>query len=99
MGTIRNECWPTRSTAPVPIGLPQQRSIHFAGKPLGRPKQETEENREQLKQAKAQRKQDYTQRIPIEDKFDKARMATGSTISGPSGRTPRLPGLTASSWS
>ena len=47
----------------------KQRGIHFAGKPLGRPKQETEENREQLKQAKEQRRQDYLRRIPIEGKF------------------------------
>jgi hypothetical protein len=47
----------------------KQRGIHFAGKPLGRPKQETDDNREQLKQAKEQRRQDYLQRIPIEGKF------------------------------
>lgn len=47
----------------------KQRGILFAGKPLGRPKQETDENREQLKQAKEQRRQDYLQRIPIEGKF------------------------------
>jgi hypothetical protein len=55
----------------------KQRGIHFAGKPLGRPKQETEENREQLKQAKAQRKQDYTQRIPIEGKFGQGKNGYG----------------------
>jgi len=47
----------------------RQRGIHFAGKPLGRPKQVTDANREQLKQEKAQRRQDYLQRIPIEGKF------------------------------
>jgi len=47
----------------------KQRGIHFAGKPLGRPKQVTDENREQLKQQKAQRRHDYLQRIPIEGKF------------------------------
>lgn len=47
----------------------KQRGIHFAGKPLGCLKQETDENREQLKQAKAQRRQDYLQCIPIEGKF------------------------------
>jgi hypothetical protein len=47
----------------------KQRGIHFAGKPLGRPKQETDENREQLKQAQEQRRQDYLRRIPIEGKF------------------------------
>ena len=47
----------------------KQRGIRFAGKPLGRPKKETEENREALKQEKAQRQADYRQRIPIEGKF------------------------------
>ncbi|MGR9117584.1 MAG: IS5 family transposase [Gammaproteobacteria bacterium] len=47
----------------------KHRGIHFAGKPLGRPKQVTDANREQLKQEKAQRRQDYLQRIPIEGKF------------------------------
>lgn len=47
----------------------KQHGIHFAGKPLGRPKQETDENREQLKQLKERRRQDYLQRIPIEGKF------------------------------
>ncbi len=55
----------------------KQHGIHFAGKPLGRPKQETDENREQLKQAKAQRKQDYTQRIPIEGKFGQGKNGYG----------------------
>lgn len=43
--------------------------IRFAGKPLGRPRKETDENREALKQQKAQRRKDYCQRIPIEGKF------------------------------
>lgn len=43
--------------------------IRFAGKPLGRPSKETEQNREQLQQQKAQRRTDYLQRIPIEGKF------------------------------
>jgi transposase, IS5 family len=47
----------------------KQRGIHFAGKPLGRPKQVTDENRGQLIQLKVQRRQDYLQRIPIEGKF------------------------------
>jgi IS5 family transposase len=47
----------------------KQLGIHFAGKPLGRPKQVTDANREQLKQAKAQRRQDYRQCIPVEGKF------------------------------
>ncbi len=43
--------------------------IHFAGKPLGRPRQVTEANREELKRLKAQRREDYLQRIPTEGKF------------------------------
>ena len=43
--------------------------IRFAGKPLGRPRKATEENREALKKLKAQRREDYLQRIPIEGKF------------------------------
>jgi len=47
----------------------KKHNIHFAGKPLGRPKKETEENKEELKRLKAQRREDYRQRIPIEGKF------------------------------
>lgn len=47
----------------------KQRSIRFAGKPLGRPKKATDANREQLKHDKEQRRQEYLQRIPIEGKF------------------------------
>jgi len=43
--------------------------IRFAGKPLGRPRRVTDENREELKRLKAQRREDYLQRIPIEGKF------------------------------
>ncbi len=43
--------------------------IRFAGKPLGRPRKVTEENKEALKRLKAQRREDYLQRIPIEGKF------------------------------
>lgn len=43
--------------------------IRFAGKPLGRPKQLTEENRDELKRLSAQRREEYLQRIPIEGKF------------------------------
>ena len=43
--------------------------IRFAGKPLGRPKKVTEANKEELKRLKAQRREDYRQRIPIEGKF------------------------------
>ena len=47
----------------------KQRGIRFAGKPLGRPKKVTEENKEELKRLKAQRQQEYRERIPIEGKF------------------------------
>jgi hypothetical protein len=43
--------------------------IRFAGKPLGRPKKVTGANREELKRLKAQRREEYLQRIPIEGKF------------------------------
>jgi len=43
--------------------------IRFAGQPLGRPRKVTEENKEELKRLKAQRREDYLQRIPIEGKF------------------------------
>ncbi len=43
--------------------------IRFGGKPLGRPKKETAENAEQIRQAKLQRRQDAINRIPIEGKF------------------------------
>jgi len=47
----------------------KSKGIHFAGKPLGRPKKVTDENRLELKRLKAQRREDYRQRIPIEGKF------------------------------
>lgn len=47
----------------------KDKDIRFAGKPLGRPKKETDANRAELKQQKAQRREDYRQRIPIEGKF------------------------------
>lgn len=53
------------------------RGIHFAGKPLGRPKKVTEENKAQLKQAKKQRHADYRQRIPIEGKFGQGKNGYG----------------------
>lgn len=45
------------------------KGIRFAGKPLGRPKKVTAANREELKRLKAQRREEYLQRIPIEGKF------------------------------
>jgi len=47
----------------------KQFGIRFAGKPLGRPRQVTEANRKELKRLKAQRREEYLQRIPIEGKF------------------------------
>ena len=47
--------------------------IRFAGKSLGRPKKITEEKREELKRLKAQRRQEYLQRIPIEGRFDQGK--------------------------
>ena len=43
--------------------------IRFGGKPLGRPKKETAENRLQIREEKKQRREEYRQRIPIEGKF------------------------------
>ena len=47
----------------------KQHGIRFAGKPLGRPRQVTEANSEELQRLKAQRREEYLQRIPIEGKF------------------------------
>jgi hypothetical protein len=47
----------------------KSRGIRFAAKPLGRPRKVTEANRKELKRLKAQRREDYLQRIPIEGKF------------------------------
>jgi len=43
--------------------------IRFAGKPLGRPPKITNANREEVERLKAQRREEYLQRIPIEGKF------------------------------
>ena len=55
----------------------KEKGIHYSGKPLGRPKKVTEENKEQHKLDKQQRHQDYVQRIPIEGKFGQAKNAYG----------------------
>ena len=47
----------------------KKRGIRFAGKPLGRPKKVTEENRAEMKELAARRREEYLQRIPIEGKF------------------------------
>ena len=43
--------------------------IRFAGKPLGRPRKVTEENRAEISQIKQQRREDERNRIPVEGKF------------------------------
>ncbi len=51
----------------------KKRGIRFAGKPLGRPKKLTDENREALKRLASQRREEHRQRIPIEGKFGKGK--------------------------
>jgi len=43
--------------------------IKYGGKPLGRPKKITEENKEQIAKERCERKKTYRERIPIEGKF------------------------------
>lgn len=45
------------------------RGIRLSGKPLGRPRKETEENQEELKAQRKQRREDEKDRIPVEGKF------------------------------
>lgn len=47
----------------------KKHGLRFAGKPLGRPKKVTSVNKQELKRLKAQRQQEYRERIPIEGKF------------------------------
>jgi len=47
----------------------KQHNVRFAGKPLGRPPKVTPENEDEMKRLRAQRRQEYRQRIPIEGKF------------------------------
>jgi len=54
-----------------------KKSIHYAGKPLDRPKKETLANKEELKAAKKQCQADYVQRIPIEGKFGQGKNGYG----------------------
>jgi len=53
------------------------KGIVFAGKPLGRPRKETQENKSELKALKEQRREDYRQRIPIEGKFGQGKNGYG----------------------
>ena len=61
--------------------------IHFAGKPLGRPKKATAQNKAQLKREKQQRQDDYCQRIPIEGKFGQGKNGYG--LNKIKAKTPR----------
>lgn len=47
----------------------ERKHIRFSGKPLGRPPKITPENKDEIKRLKAQRRQEYRERIPIEGKF------------------------------
>jgi len=47
----------------------KERGIRFSGPPLGRPKQVTESNKEELQAIKRQQRQDEIDRIPVEGKF------------------------------
>jgi hypothetical protein len=47
----------------------KSRGIRFAGKPLGRPKKQTDANASALKKEAEERRQEQRQRIPIEGKF------------------------------
>ena len=51
----------------------KEKGIRLAGKPLGRPRKETAENREELQKEKLQRRQDEIDRIPVEGKFGNAK--------------------------
>ncbi|MBF0117143.1 MAG: transposase [Magnetococcales bacterium] len=55
----------------------KDRGIRFGGKPLGRPRKETETNREELRAAKRQRRRDHLERIPIEGKFGQGKNRHG----------------------
>ncbi len=47
----------------------ERKHIRFSGKPLGRPPKSTPENKDEINRLKAQRRQEYRERIPIEGKF------------------------------
>ena len=54
---------------PVKLILRRNDDIRMTGKPLGRPKKETEKNKEELKVEKKQRYQDDIDRIAVEGRF------------------------------
>ena len=58
----------------------KDRGIRYGGKPLGRPKKETTDNKVELAKAKKQRTQDYRQRIPIEGKFGQGKNGYGLNL-------------------
>jgi len=47
----------------------KDQGIRFAGKPLGRPKKVTDENKAEISQIKRQQREDERTRIPVEGKF------------------------------
>jgi hypothetical protein len=55
----------------------KSKGIRFAGKPLGRPKTQTEDNKDDLRKEKQRRKQEYRERIPIEGKFGQGKNGYG----------------------
>jgi hypothetical protein len=55
----------------------KSRGIRFSGKPLGRPPKETEENKLELKEKRAQARKDEVDRIPVEGKFGQGKRKYG----------------------
>lgn len=54
-----------------------EKGIRYCGKPLGRPRKETAENKAELAQEKKQRQAEYRMRIPIEGKFRQGKNGYG----------------------
>ena len=71
----RHGCYPEAVLADQIYGSRENRkylnehNIRYAGKALGRPKKETDENRHQVREERRRRKAEYRQRIPVEGKF------------------------------
>jgi len=55
----------------------KEQGIRYAGKPLGRPKNVTEENQKDQKAERERRKKEYRERIPIEGKFGQGKNGYG----------------------
>jgi transposase, IS5 family len=55
----------------------KKEGIRFAGKPLGRPRKITEENKEEINRLRKQRRDEYRERIPIEGKFGQGKNGYG----------------------